>query len=149
MAEQKGVAGVIRLAQTGTSLTSSHNVLHVTSYSLEEVVETIDVTSMTDTSREILTSFKSFSGSVECYWDASDVAFGHDADTDPNVQAGTKIDFELYPAGETTGATNEIYYAGTAIVTSVTRSASFDGAVEFSLAFEGTGDLSYKAEDDA
>ena len=37
------------------------------------------------------------------------------------------------------------YYAGDAIVTSIARSASFDGAVEYSISFDGTGDLTYNA----
>jgi hypothetical protein len=75
---------------------------------------------------------------------------GHDADTTsspgdvvgttPDVKAGDTIDFELYPAG-----TGSSYYSGSAIVTSISRSASFDGAVEYSIAFEGTGDMTYAA----
>lgn len=141
MAETKGVDGVIKVAAAGGAVAT---VAHVTSFNLEETTETLDVTSMGDTSREILTTFKAFSGSIDCYWDADQTDFGHGADTDPGIQAGTTIDFELYPAG-TTGA----YYAGSAIVTSISRSASFDGAVEMSIAFEGTGDLTYEHTGDA
>ena len=137
MAEQKGVDGIVKIAATGGTTSA---VLHVTAFSLEETTETLDVTSMGDTSREILTTFKAFSGSIDCYWDAAEANLGHDAVADPAVQAGTTIDFELYPAGAT-GA----YYTGSAIVTSISRSASFDGAVEMSIAFEGTGDLQYDA----
>jgi predicted secreted protein len=48
----------------------------------------------------------------------------------------------LYPAGDGSG---NAYYQGDAIVTSITRSASFDGAVEYSIAFDGTGDLVYQS----
>jgi predicted secreted protein len=132
MAETKGVDGVVKFG--------ANTVAHVTAFSLEETTETLDVTSMGDTSREILTTFKAFSGSVDCYWDASDLSFGHAANTDPSVQAGSTITFEFYPAGTTDGT----YYSGSAIVTSISRSASFDGAVEMSIAFEGTGDLAYE-----
>lgn len=135
MAETKGVDGVVKIAATGSTPAA---VLHVTAFSLEETTETLDVTSMGDTSREILTTFKAFSGSIDCFWDADSPALGHDSVAEPAVQAGTKIDFELYPAG-----TGGAYYTGSAIVTSISRSASFDGAVEMSVSFEGTGDLAY------
>ena len=35
MAETLGLNGVVRLADTGTTLTSSHNMLHVTSFSID------------------------------------------------------------------------------------------------------------------
>lgn len=136
MAETKGVDGIVKVAATGQTVAT---ILHVTAFSLEETTETLDVTSMGDSSRQILTTFKAFSGSIDCFWDPAEASFGHDAVADPAVQAGTTIDFELYPAG-TSGA----YYSGSAIVTSISRSASFDGAVEMSIAFEGTGDLAYE-----
>jgi len=44
----------------------------------------------------------------------------------------------LYPEGDTTGDT---YYTGTALVTGVSRSASFDGMVEATISVQGTGAL--------
>jgi len=154
MAEIKGVEGVVKVAPNGST---KYALLHVTAFTLEETSETIDVTTMGDTSRAILSTFRGFSGTVDGYWDDNDVNLGHDADTadttlpdsadgadvvstSPRVKAGDRIDFEVYPAG--TGAS---YYSGDAIVTSISRSASFDGAVEYSIAFEGTGDLTYAA----
>jgi predicted secreted protein len=93
---------------------------------------------MGDDYRQILSTFKSFTISVDGYWDPSETGLGHGAAA-PTVQAGTTIDFELYPAG-----TSGIFYSGSAIVTSISRSGSFDGAVEFSLSADGTGDLAYE-----
>ena len=134
MAETKGVDGVVKIAATGGSVAA---VLHVSSFTLEETTETIDVTSMGDSSREILSTFKAFTGSIDGYWDPADTNLGHGA-SDPSVQAGTTIDFELYPAGAA-----GVYYSGSGIVTSISRTASFDGAVEYSISFDGQGDLSY------
>jgi len=144
MAETKGVDGVVKIAATGGSVA---NLAHVTAFTLEETTETLDVTSMGDSHRQILSTFKAFNGTIDGYWDSAQTDLGHDADTDPTIQAGTTIDFELYPAGDS-GA-DAIYYSGSGIVTSISRSASFDGAVEFSLAFDGTGNLTYAAEDDS
>lgn len=154
MSEIKGVNGVVKVAPNGST---KYALLHVTAFTLEETSETIDVTTMGDASRAILSTFRGFSGTVDGYWDDNDVNLGHDADaadttvpdsadgvdvvaTSPRVKAGDRIDFEVYPAG-----TSGSYYSGDAIVTSISRSASFDGAVEYSIAFEGTGDLSYSA----
>ena len=153
MAETKGVSGVVKIGPNGSTKTA---MLHVTAFSLEETSETIDVTAMTDPAREIISSFRGFTGTVDGYWDQNDTNIGHDSDaastgsdsaTDavgvaPLIKAGDRIDFELYPAG--LGA-NSAYYSGDAIVTSISRSASFDGAVEYSIAFDGTGDLTYAA----
>lgn len=149
MAETLGLNGVVKMQASGTTVES---MLHVTSFSIEETSETIDTTSMGDTSREILATFKAFTGTVDGYWDPTDPVIGKgpadDPDTagtetdyyTPDVTAGDKIDFELYPSG--TAATNA-YYSGSAIVTSISRSQSFDGVTEYSITFEGTGDLDY------
>ena len=97
---------------------------------------------MGDASREIVATFKGFSGSVDGYWDIDDAAIGHDnSPTAPVVQAGDKIDFEVYPGG--LSVANLAMYKGSAIVTSISRSQSFDGVTEYSMSFEGTGDLAY------
>jgi len=142
MAETLGLNGIVRLSDTGTSLSATHNMLNVTAFSLEETSETIDTTSMGDASREIVATFKGFSGSVDGYWDIDDAAIGHDnSPTAPVVQAGDKIDFEVYPGG--LSVANLAMYKGSAIVTSISRSQSFDGVTEYSMSFEGTGDLAY------
>lgn len=137
--EQKGIDGVVKIdAADGTPAI----ILSVTSFSLEETSETLDVTSMNSVgdAREILPTFTSFSGTVDGFWNETDAKLTGSGASAPVVKAGVKVDFELYPAGE---AASHQYYFGTAIVTSVSRSASFDGAVEYSLAFDGTGGLSY------
>jgi predicted secreted protein len=142
MAETLGLNGVVRLSDTGTTLSATHNMLNVTAFSIEETSETIDTTSMGDTSREIVATFKGFSGTVDGYWDIDDAAIGHDdSPTAPVVTAGDKIDFEVYPGG--LAVANLAVYKGSAIVTSISRSQSFDGVTEYSMTFEGTGDLSY------
>ena len=140
MAEHRRLDGVVKLAATGGTVAE---ILNVTSFSLEEQTETIDVTSMSSTgsSREILATFLSFTGSIDGYWDKTDTQLNQDTDgVAPDIRAGETIDFELYPEGEGSGV---LYYSGSAIVTSVSRNASYDGAVEYSIAFDGTGPLTY------
>jgi predicted secreted protein len=49
------------------------------------------------------------------------------------------VTLNLYPEGATS---SDVYYSGSAIVTKFDVSASFDGLVEGSIAFEGNGVLS-------
>jgi predicted secreted protein len=87
---------------------------------------------MGDTARTYKSSLTSFSGSLDVFWD----------ETDTNGQGaltiGSEVTLNVYPEGDTAGDT---YYTGTAIVTGVSRSASFDGLVEASVSVQGTGAL--------
>jgi predicted secreted protein len=49
------------------------------------------------------------------------------------------VTFAVYPEGD---SSTDTYYTGTAIVTEVSRTASFDGLVEASVSLQGTGALS-------
>jgi hypothetical protein len=51
---------------------------------------------------------------------------------------GASVTLNVYPEGDASGDT---YYTGTAIVTGVTRSSSFDGLVEASITVQGSGAL--------
>lgn len=135
MAEQKGIDGIVKVG--------ANTILNVTSFTLEEVVETIDVTSMGDVNRVVLPTFVGFSGSFDGYWDPTDASLNHTGVAEPVVRAGETISFEFYPGGEGTG---NLFYSGSAIVASVSRSSSYDGAVEYSVSFEGTGDLTYAVD---
>lgn len=140
MSANKGLSGLVKLGAAGAETA----ILNVTSFSLEETTETIDVTSMDSAgnSREVLPTFISFTGTVEGYWDNTDAALKHTDAVDPVVRAGAEIGFELYPESTASGA---LYYKGNAIVTSVSRTQSFDGATQFTVNFDGNGPLDYKA----
>jgi len=81
---------------------------------------------------ELKSSLTSFSGSLDVFWDETDTS-GQGA-----LTIGSEVTLNVYPEGDTSGDT---YYTGTAIVTGVSRSASFDGLVEASVSVQGTGAL--------
>lgn len=116
----------------GTVKSGSNAIAEVRSFSLEESADTIEDTTMGDASRTYLTGLKTFSGSVDVFWD----------ETDTNGQVsfavGSSVTFAVYPEGDTAGDT---YYSGTAIVTGRTITSSFDGMVEASFTLQGTGAL--------
>jgi predicted secreted protein len=87
---------------------------------------------MGDTARTYKSSLTSFSGSLDVFWDETDTS-GQGA-----LTIGSEVTLNVYPEGDTSGDT---YYSGSAIVTGVSRSASFDGLVEASISVQGTGAL--------
>lgn len=124
MANHAGSEGVIRFGSSTT------NMAEVKSFTLTETGDTIEDTAMGDSSRTYKAGLKSWSGSIDCFWDETDT-------TGQNVLTiGSSVTVKLYPEGATGTS-----YVGTANVTGITRQASFDGMVEASFTFQGTGAL--------
>jgi predicted secreted protein len=115
----------------GTVHVGTDAVAEIRSYSVEETADTLETTSMGDAARTHLASLTSFSGSIDVYWDETDTA-------QTALTVGTSVTIKFYPEGTASSAK---YYSGTAIVTGVSRSASFDGLVEASISVQGTGAL--------
>lgn len=116
----------------GTVKVGANAIAEIRSYSLEETADTLEDTSMGDTSRTYKPSLKTFTGTVDVFWEDTDLT-GQGALTN-----GAQITLAVYPEGDDNGDT---YYTGSAIVTGVSRTASFDGMVEASISVQGTGDL--------
>jgi len=116
----------------GTVKSGANAIAEVRSFSLEETADTIEDTTMGDASRTYLTGLKTFSGSVDVFWDETDT------DGQVSFSVGSSVTFAVYPEGDTAGDT---YYSGTAIVTGRTITSSFDGMVEASFTLQGTGAL--------
>lgn len=122
----------IHKGSEGTVHVGTDAVAEIKSYSVEETSDTVETTSMGDSARTHLASLTSFSGSLDVFWDEVDTA-------QIALSVGSSVTIKFYPEGTATGAK---YYEGTAIVTGVSRSASFDGLVEASISVQGTGALS-------
>jgi len=116
----------------GTVKSGSNDIAEIRSFSLEESADTIEDTTMGDASRTYLTGLKTFSGSVDVFWDETDT------DGQVSFAVGSSVTLAVYPEGDTAGDT---YYSGTAIVTGRTITSSFDGMVEASFTLQGTGAL--------
>ena len=124
MATHKGNEGTVKVG--------SNAVAEIKSYSIEESADTLEDTSMGDSARSYKPSLTSFSGSLDVFWDETDT------DGQGALSIGSEVTLNVYPEGDTTGDT---YYTGSAIVTGVSRSASFDGLVEASVSVQGNGAL--------
>lgn len=125
MATHTGKDGVVKVG--------SDDVAEVRSFSLNETADTAETTTMGDTARTHSITLTSFDGSLDVYWDETDTA-GQVA-----LGVGSSVTLGLYPEGDGSGAT---YYSGTALVTGVSKSTSFDGMVEMSISVQGSGALS-------
>lgn len=125
MATHKGSEGIVKVG-------SSNVVAEIRSYSIEESADTLEDTSMGDSAKTYKASLTSFSGSLDVFWDETDTN-GQGA-----LSIGAEVTLNFYPEGDTAGDT---YYTGSAIVTGVSRTASYDGLVEASISVQGNGAL--------
>jgi len=124
MATKLGRDGLIRISST--------TIGELRNYALTHTSDTVEDSVLGDTYRTRLASMKSWSASGDLYWDEGDAG-------QLLITIGSQVTLNLYPEGS---ATTDIYYQGSAIVTQFNVSASFDGIVEGSIAFEGNGTLS-------
>jgi predicted secreted protein len=124
MATHKGSEGTVKVG--------SNAVAEIRSYSIEESADTLEDTSMGDSARTYKPSLTNFSGSLDVFWDETDTS-GQGA-----LSIGSEVTLNVYPEGDASGDT---YYSGSAIVTGVSRTASFDGLVEASISVQGNGAL--------
>jgi len=124
MATHKGSEGVVKVG--------ANTVAEVRSYTITESADTLEDTSMGDSARTYKSSLTTFTGSIDALWDETDTT-GQGA-----LTIGSEVTFAVYPEGDTSGDT---YYSGTAIVTEVSRTGSFDGLVEASVSVQGSGAL--------
>lgn len=117
----------------GVVLVGSNQVAEVRSYSIDETMDTLEDTAMGDSSRTYKTSLKTFSGSMDVFFDDTDTS------GQGGLTVGTEATLNVQMEGNTSG---DHKLTGSIIVTGRTISASFDGMVEASISFQGTGALS-------
>ena len=105
-------------------------VAELRSMSLETSAEMIDATTITSAAKVNKAGTVSFTGSIDCFFD----------ETDTNGQItlveGASVTVVYLFEGNTSG---DYSYSFTALVNSVSISASVDGMVEASFSFTGTG----------
>jgi predicted secreted protein len=121
-----------KLGRDGLIKISSTTIGELRNYALTHTSDTVEDSVLGDTYRTRLASMKTWSASGDLYWDEGDAG-------QLLITIGSQVTLNLYPEG---GSTGDIYYQGAAIVTQFNVSASFDGIVEGSIAFEGNGPLS-------
>ena len=125
MATHVGTSGVVKVG--------ANAVAEVTGFTIDETNDTVEDTSLTDTSKSYKALRKDATGTVECHWD----------ETDTNGQValavGSEVTLNLYPEGDTSGDT---YYTGTAIVTGVSQAVTLDGIISRTINVQFSGGVS-------
>jgi predicted secreted protein len=120
------------LGREGLIKVSSTTIGELRNYSLSHSSDTVEDSVIGDIYRTRQSSMKTWSASGDLYWDEADAG-------QLLITIGSTVTLNLYPEGATS---SDVYYSGSAIVTKFDVSASFDGLVEGSIAFEGNGALS-------
>ena len=135
MTSYVGNAGLV---QVDDDAGSAQTVAEVRSYSIETTSDTIEQTVMGDSTRQYVKGLATFSGTADVYWDPA-----HFTTVDANPTAGTVgatnkvVTLRIYPTGSGTS------WSGEVVVTGYTVNGTFDGMVEASITFQGTGSLSW------
>jgi hypothetical protein len=125
MATHKGSEGTVK--------SGANAIAEIRSYTITETADVLEDTTLGDSSRTYLASLKTFTGSIECFWDETDT------NGQLTLDVGATVTINIYPEGSTSG---DVYYTGSVIITEKSITASFDGMVEASFSFQGTGALS-------
>lgn len=135
-----GEAGVVKFSSKDNS--SVATIASVRSFTIDQETQAIETTTMSSTqpgARTYLPGLKQFSGSMDLYWrdDSNGQAnlFSAIGGGDSVSSAPTAVEF--YPSGESTG----IKLTGNVIITGLSITANFDGMVEASCTFQGSGAL--------
>lgn len=123
----------VHTGSEGTVKVGSNAVAELKSYTIEETGDVIETTALGDTSRTYVAGLKTFTGTIDVYWDETDSS-GQGA-----LTVGSQITINFYPEGDGAGDT---YYTGTAIVTGRSVTGTTDGTVDRSFTIQGTGALS-------
>lgn len=120
------------LGKEGTVQVGSNAIGEIRGFSIDETIDTVEDTSMGDSSKSYLASIKDFSGSVDVLYDEADTN-GQTA-----LAVGSSVTLNFAPEGSDSG---DVKLTGTAIVTGKSITSSFDGLVESTITVQGTGGL--------
>lgn len=141
MAILTGNNGVVKLdASVGGSVAT---IAAVRNFSVELTRDTIETSTMGTDVRTFLTGLSQWSGSADIYFDPASSTGTIATHAVLNPTSGTvgqsTLSVELY-LNDTAGK-----FSGEVIITGFTVNSSFDGMVEASISFQGSGACTYTA----
>lgn len=135
MASFVGNAGAIKI--------NGAAVAELRSYSIEITSDTIENTTMGDSTRQYIKGLSAFSGTADVYWDPAHFTGTNNIDGELFAAVGdTGTSIIVYPEGDVGVGTDKIF-SGDIIVTGYTINGTMDGMIEASISFQGTGALTY------
>lgn len=125
-----GESGVVKFSDDTSAVVA---VASVRSFTIDQETQAIESTVMGSSGRSYLAGLTQFSGTM-------DVFFRDDDDGQNSIFSAVGNNpaaVELYPSGETTG----VKLSGNIIITGHSITSNFDGMVEASVTFQGSGAL--------
>lgn len=123
MANHTGVDGLVQVG--------GNTIAELTSWTLSASGEVIDATVLTSANKVTKAGTKSYTGSVEMFWDESDTA-------QTAVVEAAELTFLFLPEGNSTG---DVSWSVSGIVDSLEFGAAVDGMVTASASFASNGAL--------
>ena len=146
MATYTGHDGVIKLADTGDSL-SSTAIGNLRNFTIEQTQDTIEDTAMGSSGmRTYKPGLSTFTISGDVFFDHADTVQAKIDELVSKTGQETLATFEVYPSGD---GTSEIpansKLSGSCIITSFSITSSVDGMVEASFAAQGSGAVTVAA----
>jgi predicted secreted protein len=129
MAVLSGENGTVKYGSDSGGASTA--IANVRSWTVDHTKDVIETSKMGDSSRSYISGLHSFTGSMEVIYDDSETGTAvFDTANDSTLHV------EFFPT--TTGGQK---YEGDVIVTSVSRTASFDDLITATVSFQGTGPL--------
>ena len=127
----------------GAVTLNGNSIAAVRNFSVEMTADTIETSAMGTDVRTYVTGMSSFSGSADVYFDAADFDT-YESTFNPTAglvgASGVAVKFYLQ---ENYSGSSDYAFTGNVIVTGYTVNSSFDGMVEASISFQGTGATTY------
>ena len=120
------------IGKDGAVYNGTNAIAEIRDWSLETTSEVADDTVMGDDWMTHTATQKSWTASFTAFWDPTA------ASNQLALTEGASITLKLYPTGNNSG---DYEWSGSATITSVSKSASFDGFVEASFSVQGNGAL--------
>ncbi len=128
MATVHGNGGTVKIGTTA--------IAEIRNFTLNRNADTVDTTTMGTVARTFTSSLTSWDGSVSALWDPDDA--GQILGVLP-AAIGTEVTLVMAPEGDATSG--DVWYTGTAIITSAPISTPHDEMVTIEFTFQGTGTL--------
>lgn len=130
----------------GTISVNGNVVAATRNFSVEITADTIETSTMGTDVRTYVQGLSSYSGSADIYFDSSvfdtyESTFNPTASNVGSAAIGVKFYIEYGTDGAGTG--NDSVFQGNAIITGFTVNSSFDGLVEASISFQGSGAVAF------
>ena len=115
----------------------------VRNFSVEMTADTIETSVMTTDVRTYVAGLSSFSGSADVYFDATDYDTNETTFNPTAGLVGASAVSVVFYIEQNYSSTSDYAFTGNVIVTGYTVNTSFDGMVEASISFQGTGATVY------